>query len=165
MISHAIPKAFSSIEVGLCIFLNMDLFKTKINNLKIHLYGLTYLTNSRHLGIPSSFSKKNGSFGGTGIGLQNFDLICPDLHCEQFSKDPFGRRNIGVKLRSCATNCPHCIKCKVNLKKKITLEIIYKIIIDCFLKYKLYSKQLLKKLSRMKFLNFFCIYGFLAQLK
>ena len=77
----------------------------------------TYLTNSRHFGIPFSFSKKNGSFGGTGIGLQNFDLICPDLHCEQFSKDPFGRRNIGVKLRSCAINCPHCIKCKVNLKK------------------------------------------------
>ena len=42
VISHAIPKWFSSIKVGLCIFLNLNSFKTKENNLKIHLYGLIF---------------------------------------------------------------------------------------------------------------------------
>ena len=37
VISHAIPKWFSSIKVGLCTFLNLNSSKTKINNLKIHL--------------------------------------------------------------------------------------------------------------------------------
>lgn len=56
MISHAIPKAFSSIEVGLCIFLNMDLFKTKINNLKKHLYGLIFnITNSKAENFPITY--------------------------------------------------------------------------------------------------------------
>ena len=40
--SHAIPERFSSIKVGLCIFLNLNSFKTKINDLKIHLDGLVY---------------------------------------------------------------------------------------------------------------------------
>ena len=38
--SEAIPKWFSSIKVGLCVFFNPDSFKTKEDNLKIHLYGL-----------------------------------------------------------------------------------------------------------------------------
>ena len=75
-----------------------------------------YLTNSRHLGTPFSYSKKNESFFGIGIGLHDFPLISPDRHCEQFSKDPLGRRYLGVKLRSCAINCPHCIKSKECLK-------------------------------------------------
>ena len=37
---YVTPKRFSSIKVGLCIFFNLDSFKTKENDLKIHLYGL-----------------------------------------------------------------------------------------------------------------------------
>ena len=39
---YVTPKQFSSIKVGLCIFFNLDSFKTKENDLKIHLYGLLY---------------------------------------------------------------------------------------------------------------------------
>ena len=37
---YATPKRFSSIKVGLYIFLNLNSFKTKDNDLQIHLYGL-----------------------------------------------------------------------------------------------------------------------------
>ena len=38
---NATPKQFSLIKVGLCIFLILDSFKNKENDLKIYLYGLS----------------------------------------------------------------------------------------------------------------------------
>ena len=40
VISHAIPKWFSSIKVGLCTFIYQNSFKFEFNNLKICLDGL-----------------------------------------------------------------------------------------------------------------------------
>ena len=45
---YVTPKRFSSIKVGLCIFFNLDSFKTKENDLKIHLYGLVVMLNLVH---------------------------------------------------------------------------------------------------------------------
>ena len=40
---YAIPKRFSPIKVGLCIFFNVDSFEIKENDLEIHLYGLVFI--------------------------------------------------------------------------------------------------------------------------
>ena len=42
-ISDVTPEQFSSIKVGLYIFLNLNSFKTKMNNLQIHILRLTNL--------------------------------------------------------------------------------------------------------------------------
>ena len=39
-ISDVTPEQFSSIKVGLYIFLNLNSFKTKMNNLQIHILRL-----------------------------------------------------------------------------------------------------------------------------
>ena len=54
--SNAIPKRFSSIKVGSCIFLNLNSCKTKINNLQIYLDGLL---KSQQISLPTYFSVAN----------------------------------------------------------------------------------------------------------
>ena len=52
------PKRFSLIKVGLCIFLILDYFKNKENDLKIYLYGLVHSKAGTHIDILKSGIKQ-----------------------------------------------------------------------------------------------------------